>query len=260
MADNLLAGIKVLVTRPKEQALGLCRLIEQAGGEAILFPTLEIKPYPFDKHMHELIQQLDQAAFIIFLSANAVAVVADWITRRWPIIPEQTKIIAIGNGTRKALLEHKLPVALTPDADASTEGLLLLPELQDLAGKNIWIFKGEGGRGLLAPGLAERGAKVKEINVYQRQCPVINKELELKRLQAKGINVIVITSGENLENLFRLLPAPQWLAGITFIGLSQRIAKLAEQLGIKRIVIADNASDEAMLNAIGHAITNYQVP
>ena len=34
-----LAGRGVLVTRPKEQAAALCRLIEMAGGRPIPFPT-----------------------------------------------------------------------------------------------------------------------------------------------------------------------------------------------------------------------------
>ena len=39
-----LAGLNIVVTRPREQAAQLAQRIEQAGGKAILFPLLEISP------------------------------------------------------------------------------------------------------------------------------------------------------------------------------------------------------------------------
>jgi uroporphyrinogen-III synthase len=43
MTDDLpLAGLKVVVTRPRDQALKLAQKIEQAGGVPLLFPLLDI--------------------------------------------------------------------------------------------------------------------------------------------------------------------------------------------------------------------------
>ncbi len=42
VAADVLHGAGVLVTRPQHQAGPLCRLIEQAGGDVIRFPVLEI--------------------------------------------------------------------------------------------------------------------------------------------------------------------------------------------------------------------------
>ena len=41
-----LAGRRVLVTRPRALARGLARRIEEAGGQAVLFPAIEIEPLP----------------------------------------------------------------------------------------------------------------------------------------------------------------------------------------------------------------------
>ena len=38
-----LAGRRIVVTRPKDQAEGLATLIRQAGGDAIRIPALEIR-------------------------------------------------------------------------------------------------------------------------------------------------------------------------------------------------------------------------
>ena len=44
MTEQFLAGLNIVVTRPREQAVGLAQRIEQHGGHAILFPLLEINP------------------------------------------------------------------------------------------------------------------------------------------------------------------------------------------------------------------------
>ena len=43
-----LAGRRVLVTRPRELAHGLAKLVEDAGGRPVLFPALEIVPLPVE--------------------------------------------------------------------------------------------------------------------------------------------------------------------------------------------------------------------
>jgi len=43
MTDELpLTGLKIVVTRPRDQTVGLARSIEQAGGVPLLFPLLDI--------------------------------------------------------------------------------------------------------------------------------------------------------------------------------------------------------------------------
>jgi len=39
---KILDGLKVLVTRPEQQAEALCEAIENLGGRAICFPVIEI--------------------------------------------------------------------------------------------------------------------------------------------------------------------------------------------------------------------------
>ena len=53
-----------------------------------------------------------------------------------------------------------------------SEGLLALPELANVAGNRIVIFRGAGGRELLHSMLAARGARVEQIECYRRARPV----------------------------------------------------------------------------------------
>jgi len=71
-------------------------------------------------------------------------------------------------------------------------------------------------------------------------------------LEESGIQLILISSGEGLANLQALL-SPQESTKFRHIGLlvpSQRVADQAAAVGFDRVVVADNASDAAMLRAL----------
>lgn len=71
MADNELAGIGVLVTRPKHQASGFVNAITKKGGVAIEFPVMEVIAHDKSKIEHDAASLLE-ADIVIFVSANAV--------------------------------------------------------------------------------------------------------------------------------------------------------------------------------------------
>lgn len=248
---RLLAGLKVLVTRPAHQAEPLCRLIEQAGGTAILLPTLTIRYLAEPANLAQMLPYLEQVDFVIFLSANAVLAVAQTFKSDWlNLMPKHTQFIAIGEGTRKALLANDLPIDLMPATQASSEGILALPALQRLPNKTIILFKGAGGRGIIAPTLVQRGAHVIDAVVYRREGPKDDIREQLITWQHQGVDAIISTSGESLANLFKITLDKKWLCNTYFVVISQRIAEQAQQLGVKRWVVAKNASDEAIVEAL----------
>ena len=70
--DLPLTGLKIVVTRPRDQAVQLARRIEQAGGIPLLFPLLDITAVQDTKTLHEQIARLGQFNLTIFISPNAV--------------------------------------------------------------------------------------------------------------------------------------------------------------------------------------------
>ena len=65
-----LAGRRVLVTRPVEQSATLAQGISEAGGEALLFPAIEIQPVMDDALVRQ-IDRLHEFTLAIFISPNA---------------------------------------------------------------------------------------------------------------------------------------------------------------------------------------------
>ena len=251
-----LANTVVLVTRPAHQAKYLCALIEAEGGQAIAFPVLEIQDLQDNSAVTRLIERLDEFDIAIFISANAVIKAMDLILpqRDWP---SHLQIAVVGARTAAALQEYGVTVDICPEEKFNSEALLGLPEMQDMAHKKIVIFRGEGGRELLADTLCQRGATIEYAEVYRRSKPadtpghVTPNLAEL--LRTGKINIIVVTSNEGLRNLWELAGTggQEVLAHMPLAVISARIAAAAQELGVKHPVsIAPEANDEGLLAAI----------
>ena len=70
--SDALDGVVVLVTRPARQAGVLVGLIERHGGQALLFPALEIEAESDHEAIAATIGDIRDYDVAIFISANAV--------------------------------------------------------------------------------------------------------------------------------------------------------------------------------------------
>lgn len=246
-----LAGMGVVVTRPSHQAETLCQMIEELGGTPIRFPTLEILAPRNPAAVLAVIDRLDDYDLAIFTSPNAVERALPLIEARGGLPPGLEKA-AIGKGSARALARHGLSVDWLPETSDS-EGLLALPPLQAAAGKNIVIFRGEGGRELLGETLAARGARVDYAEVYRRARPAANPGELIRRWQRGEIQAVIVASTESLQNLFDLLDATgqQWVRDTPLVVVSERTRQAAQALGVRRRpVLAGEAGDEALVAAL----------
>lgn len=245
-----LSQLRIVITRPLPQGHILGKKIATLGGQFLLVPTIEIADASDQALLHTPIQQLDKHDIAIFISPNAVQKALPIIQRYWPQWPVHVKVGAVGSSTAQALRHHNITVDICPDTEFSSEGLLALAALQTVHGQKIILFRGEGGRDLIATTLRERGAEVSEAISYRRMLPITDKPFDLSR---ENIDVIVCTSLNSLENLLALVGTRgrQWLLHIPLLVSSQRLAEAARTLGfINPPLIADNATDDALLKAL----------
>jgi uroporphyrinogen-III synthase len=243
---------RVLVTRPAGQADRLCSLIEAAGGEALRLPALEIHELEDTSQLESLVAALETFQLAVFVSVNAVQMGMPFILDRRPW-PAGVKLAAVGPTSTRAIEHYGLSVDYVPEHEFSSEGLLALDSLQDMHGKRVVIFRGKGGRSKLYDSLTARGARVEYAEVYQRTCPVIEFQTMLDLLRQGNLDVITVASNESLQNLFHMAgPQGQPLLREKLLLVpGQRQLVLAEQLGFtKKPIVADNASDEAFIDAL----------
>ena len=112
-----LQGRRIVVTRPAAQAGELARMIRAQGGEAVLFPLLEIGPADDAQPLQQAIARLDEYATAVFVSPNAVR---GFFEENTPLALQpsaqtatKTRAWSPGPGTTAALLETGWPAALT---------------------------------------------------------------------------------------------------------------------------------------------------
>jgi uroporphyrinogen-III synthase len=229
--------IKVLVTRPKDQANLLCHKIEAEGGEAVRFPVISIL------EIHNNNSNNQNNDFAIFISSNAVE-------KSLPnlYLSPQCQVFAVGKRTAETLKVAGI-TAFCPAPPFNSEALLEMPELQKIPVKKIVIFRGECGRELLAKTLQQRGAIVNYVNVYRRIQPPTPAKIS-------PVDIITITSVQGLKHLLNMLEGQSWVKNTPLVVMSERIAVKAKGLGINApIFVAASASDEGIFNAVLEAQT-----
>lgn len=248
-----LAGRGIVVTRPREQAGGLCALIEHAGGRAIRFPTLEIAPLADPSPAYRAIDALDAQDLAVFVSANAVRYAFSLIAARRPgwRWPASLRAAAVGSGTGEALRAAGVAEVLLPQECADSEGLLALPALQAVCGRRIVIFRGQGGRPVLGDTLRQRGAAVSYAECYRRRMPQPDAAPLLACWRQRRIDAITVSSAEGLENLCRLLgeAGAQLLRGTPVFAPHRRIAERGRSLGLQTLCVS-GPGDAEMLRAL----------
>ena len=243
-----------MVTRPVHQAENLCRLIESAGGCAIPWPVLEIKDPEDLEPARRVIRDLGQFQMAIFISANAAE-------RGFKLIREAGRsldamqVAAVGKGTATSLKKAGVAHPLTPETDSNTEGLLALDALQTdkIAGQRVMIFRGVGGRELLAETLRARGALVEYAEVYERVKPKADPKSLIALWEQGQIDVIIVTSPEGLRNLIEMVSSKgrERVLQTPLIVIGARMAAQAQGRGfISTPIAVKDASDEGILQGL----------
>ncbi|MDO7639426.1 MAG: uroporphyrinogen-III synthase, partial [OM182 bacterium] len=160
--SDSLANHCVLVTRPQHQQAELISAFESHGAQTIALPLLQIAPPSTGEPAATLrrsLLELDLFDTLIFISTNAVRAGVAAIEDYWPQFPVGIQVVAIGP-TTAALAQELLCCEVTIAAGGVTsEDLLSSGVLDNLKGKRVGIFRGEGGRDTLAEGIRDRGGR-----------------------------------------------------------------------------------------------------
>jgi uroporphyrinogen-III synthase len=248
-----LQGVRVLVTRPRDQAENLARLIEGQGGEAIRFPVIEIAEPQDTRKLRAIIGRLEDFSLAIFISPNAVRRGMHLINSRRGALPPNLRVACVGSGSAHELSRFGIGNVIAPDENFDSEALLELSDLQQVEGQKIVIFRGAGGRELLANTLKARGATVEYAECYRRVRPHADFAPLLRRWERGEVDIVCITSEEGLRNLYAMSgqAGRVLLLQTPIIVVSPLQATLCRALGFKNEVrMAARASDVSMLDAI----------
>lgn len=247
-----LAGLRVVITRPAGQAAALVERIKQAGGQPLLFPLLAITDPADPEALRPRLAQLPKTDLLIFVSPNAVRYGLKQLAA-YGGLPANSRLACVGQGTARALEQLAgRPPDLLPAGGDDSEALLALPALQQIAGQQVVIFRGQGGREQLAETLRARGAQVRYAEVYQRVKPDNDPERLLGPLRQGEIDIISVSSSEALANLIEFgAPELETLQRTPLVVFHQRIADSARRRGFHGpLRVCDQPGDDGLIEML----------
>lgn len=222
--------------------------LEALGATCYHYPVIKIVvAADDDASLKQQMMNFAEYDKAIVVSRRAGLLAGAWLDRYWPILPTGTEYFAVGPTSAVPLKNTLNITALIPDSVYSSEGLLALPQLKDVAGNRIIILKGTGGRDLLERTLKERGAVLDGCELYRRVVDASYCQAITALLQSES-PLVLVHSGEVLEALLQVTPEYLWpaLKALSIIVPGQRVADLVSGAGFASVHIASSALPQDM--------------
>ena len=248
-----LFGKRVLVTRTRQQASDLSRLLAAQGAEPVELPALEIVLAADEREVARAINTLRTSGYgwTIFTSANAVDIflghlrAAGLDARAFG----RTRIASIGSGTADALTRHGLRADLIPERYIA-EGLVDALALRPMRGARVLLPRGQDARETLVDALAARGAVVDQLTLYAAAVPDHPEAEGLRRLRAGEIDIATFASSSAVRNLIAMLGDPAALRAVRIAAIGPITAQSLRDAGLEVHIMPEIHTVEALVQAL----------
>lgn len=257
-AAGPLAGASVIITRPAASAAPLKRRVRSLGGTALALPVLALRHVADGAAAKAALRHVRDADVVVFVSPAAVKFAFALRALRFA---HATRVCAIGAATARALTRRGVRNVLFPHERQDSDGLLALPQLQNLRGRLVMLIGAPDGRELLAQTLRARRARVSEIHVYQRVAARLSARQLAALEQASAPLLTLLTSAQTLTGLRAQLPLALFarLAEGELIVSSERLAEAARLSLFANVRLAASPLPRDLLAAAQQALARHRL-
>ena len=245
----------VIVTRPAAQAKPLALALEQCGWFPLLYPAIEIED-PENRNVWDAVMaQLDAYDWVLCVSPSAVDKALSYIRARCEL-PRHWRFIAMGMGSARALAHFGVTPYLVCDPPFDSETLLKMPALQVSRGERVLIFRGIGGRELLAQRWRELGAIVEDVSCYQQAKPRWAPTPLLTAWERGEVAAGFFTSIQGVRYFFAHVgrEGQGWLKKTLCIVTHPRVAEQAQALGMLKVKLS-SPGDLALIKTLAQSLS-----
>lgn len=250
VTKHVLAGKRIVVTRPLKQADTLRQRLIDAGAQVVLFPTIQLTAMPDTGLLDQAICGLTSYDWLVFTSANGVR----FFWERLCVVgeghvPETIKVAAIGPATAYILQTLGCEPTLVPDTNVAES---LAAQMGDVTEQTILLPQAEAARPVLAESLTAQGGYVDAIATYQTV--QANPEPKAWEALAQGVDVLTFTSSSTARNFAALLGMRATrLANTSVVACIGPItATTVQKLGWEAHVVALPYTTSGLVDALTH--------
>ena len=238
---------KVLLTRDDAANAEFSAALASLKVEPISRPLWTYEATPLNAADRDIVASLDRYDHVIAISQNAVRYGVAKLSDYWPQWPISIHWYAVGPTTANALRRYDIEPIIP--SNASSEGLLALPQLQVPGSGRVLILRGQQGRELLKQSLVDRGFCVDYLEVYRGNVVDYVKAVISHDLGAHAFAMLY--SGQAISRLAELVDAK---ADLTVIVPSARLNTMALELGFTSAITASDQQQASMISALALAL------
>lgn len=242
--DPPLAGLRVVVTRPRHQRSRLVERLRAEGADAVSVPTIAIvDPVDDGAALTAAALAIDSYDWVVFSSANAV----ERVVARLPDISAMTQVsvAAMGTATVAELERHGVQVDLVPERFIAESLLEVFPAPTPGEVARVLLPSAEVTRGVLPDGLRAKGWSVDEVVAYRTVAATIGAA---EREAVAGADAVLFTSGSTVEQWVAAFGDEQPTPIVACIGPAT--AEVAGRLHIDVDLVAEVHTTDGLVDAL----------
>ena len=239
--------LRILITRPPEQAEAWMTRLREAGYEPVLYPTIRIAPpedwEPLDQALHRLSR--GGYDWLVLTSANGVRFVWNRLQVLGLQVPAEVHIAVIGPATAKALQAQGREPDLIPPAYVAEA---LADALGDVRGLRILLARADRARPTLREILQSRGAQVDEVVAYRTLVAPPDTPPPLDE-----VDVVTFTSPSTVQGFVQALGEQPLPPDVRVVCIGPITARAAREAGLPVHAVAQQYTMEGLLEAVSSA-------
>ena len=242
-----LAGIKILLTRPQGRMDRLTDMLAKLGAQVVGHPASVIEPVKDNKPLLSALRSIEDYNWLVFTSPSGVEVFFELLSENKYDIRKlsKIKIAAIGDGTRRILLDKGIIADCVPDIyDGKSLGRAIANAAEP--GDKILLARARIGNEDILNEL--QGFEVDDIPIYDT---VANTEGVLSISDAIVVNefdYVIFTSSSSVR-FFAEYNDDIDYEKINAVCIGNKTAETASSFGMN-CVVAKEASVEGIVNLI----------
>ena len=246
---NVLAGVRIAVTRPAHQSVELAQPLEQAGAVVHICPLIRAEATVDAGVRQRVLSALPRYDWLVFTSVNGVQHFMELLRAAGAdqAALGNARVACVGPATAAAAHQAGFDVAVTPSDHLGAELPAALAALGSLVGRNVLIARAMGGGTDLPAGLRARGAHVEDLELY-RSVPDVEGAARLATLiEDNAIDLLTFTSGSAVTYFVDKIGNPTNMA-VAVIGPST--AQVARSFGLRVDIEANPHTAAGLIKAI----------
>lgn len=253
--ERSLFGRRIVVTRTRDQASQLSRLLSERGAEVLEIPTIRIEAPDDRQTLVEAMAGLGEYDWIIFTSPNGVAQFFDYFFRTFEDVRDlgAMRLAAVGPATAAKIREYHLKVDLMPQEFVSSKIAAAFKQFQSIENVRLLLLRAQVANPDLTRELEQLGGIVDDVSVYKTVPETEDPTGAAAVLLEQGADWITFASGSSVENFharFDLPALQKKFPGLSLASIGPETSKAIRNLGLEPTVEARTHTIEGLVEAL----------